>query len=96
MASVLEFKSTEFGRSTRVDASDEVKADIRRIGINTCARESRFDRKNFIRTLVRNIPVKRTSYNAFECWLQSYKLKAKSPMISDTLWKVDLYFSTEY
>jgi hypothetical protein len=54
-------------------ASDEVKTDIRNIGINKCARESGFDRKNFVRKLVRDIPVKRNSYAEFERWLQSYK-----------------------
>lgn len=71
--SVLEFKTTEYGRARRVVASEEVKNDIERIGINKCARESRFDRKNFIRKLVRGLPVKRSSYNEFVRWLQSYK-----------------------
>jgi hypothetical protein len=71
--SVLEFKSTEYGRSTRVVASEEVRNDIQNIGINKCARESRFDRKNFIRKLVRGLPVKRNSYTEFERWLRGYK-----------------------
>jgi hypothetical protein len=71
--SLLEFKSTEYGRATRVVASDGVKADIREIGINRCARESGFDRKNFIRKLVRGLPVKRNSCAEFERWLKSYK-----------------------
>jgi hypothetical protein len=71
--SVLEFTTTEYGRSTRVCASEEVKNDIAKIGINKCARESRFDRKNFIRKLVRGLPVKRSSYNEFVGWLRSYK-----------------------
>jgi hypothetical protein len=71
--SVLEFKTTEYGRARKVVASEEVKHDIRRIGINKCARESRFDRKNFVRKLVRGLPVKRSSYNEFVRWLQSYK-----------------------
>ena len=37
------------------------------------ARESGFDRKNFIRKLVRGIPVKRNSYEEFVRWLQSYE-----------------------
>jgi hypothetical protein len=45
-----------------VFASEEVKKDIENIGINKCARESGFDRKNFIRKLVRDIRVKRNSY----------------------------------
>jgi hypothetical protein len=73
--SVLEFKTTEYGRARRVVASDEVKNDIRKIGINKCARESGFDRKNFVRKLVRGLPVKRNSYNEFVRWLQSYKLQ---------------------
>jgi hypothetical protein len=38
-----------------------------------CARASGFDRKNFIRKLVRGIPVKHNSYTEFERWLQSYE-----------------------
>jgi hypothetical protein len=71
--SVLEFKSTEYGRTTRVVASEEVKKAIRDIGINKCARESGFDRKNFVRKLDRDIPVKRNSYERFVRWLESYK-----------------------
>jgi hypothetical protein len=59
-----------------VVASEEVKKDIKDIGINKCARESEFDRKNFIRKLVRDIPVKRNSYDEFVRWLQGYKLAA--------------------
>jgi hypothetical protein len=73
--SVVEFKTTEYGRARRVVASEEVKSDINRIGINKCARESRFDRKNFIRKLVRGLPVKRNSYNEFVRWLENYKSK---------------------
>ncbi len=51
--SVLEFKTTEYGRARKVVASEEVKRDIRSIGINKCARESGFDRKNFVRKLDR-------------------------------------------
>jgi hypothetical protein len=71
--SVLEFTATEYGRTGKVVASQEVKDEIGRIGINKCARESGFDRKNFIRKLTRDIPVKRNSYNEFLRWLQSYK-----------------------
>jgi hypothetical protein len=63
---LLEFKTTEYGRTQRVVASEEVKKDIENIGINKCARESGFDRKNFIRKLVRDIPVKRNSYAEFQ------------------------------
>ena len=63
--SVLEFAAIEYGRSSRVVASEEIKAKILEIGINKCARESEFDRKNFIRKLVRGIPVKRNSYEEF-------------------------------
>jgi len=42
-----EFTTTECGRTTRVAASEEVKNDIAKIGINKCARESRFDRKKY-------------------------------------------------
>ncbi len=71
--SVLEFKTTEYGRARKVVASEEVKSAIREIGINKCARESRFDRKNFVRKLVRGLPVKRNSYSEFVRWLESYK-----------------------
>jgi hypothetical protein len=54
-------------------ASEEVKAAIQKIGINRCARESGFDRKNFVRKLVRGLPVKRNSYNEFLRWLGAYK-----------------------
>jgi hypothetical protein len=73
--SVLEFKTTEYGRSKMVVASEEVKRDIEKIGIKKCARESGFDRKNFIRRLVRGLPVKRNSYNEFVRWLHSYELQ---------------------
>jgi len=72
-ASVLEFKATEYGRSKMVIASEEVKKDIEDIGINKCARESGFDRKNIIRKLIRGIQVKRNSYTEFEIWLKNYK-----------------------
>jgi len=71
--SVLEFAATEYGRTGKVLASQEVKDEIGRIGINKCSRESGFDRKNFIRKLIRNIPVKRNSYNEFLLWHQRYK-----------------------
>ena len=71
--SILEFRTTEYGRSGKVVADGEIKNKITEIGINKCARESGFDRKNFIRKLVRGIPVKRNSYNEFVRWLQSYK-----------------------
>jgi hypothetical protein len=75
--SLLEFKTTEYGRASRVVASEEVKRAIAEIGINRCARESGFDRKNFVRKLVRDIPVKRNSYEEFERWLRSRnKVKA--------------------
>jgi hypothetical protein len=68
--SLLEFAATEYGRRGKMTATDEVKAAIARIGINKCARESGFDRKNFVRKLLRGIPVKRNSYNAFVRWLE--------------------------
>jgi hypothetical protein len=51
--SILEFKTTEYGRSRKVIATEEIKKKILEIGINKCARESGFDRKNFIRKLTR-------------------------------------------
>ena len=70
--SLLEFAATEYGRKGKVVASEEVKTAIRNIGINRCARESGFDRKNFIRKLVRGVPIKRNSYNEFLRWLRAY------------------------
>ena len=71
--SILEFAATEYGRKGKVMASEEIKAAIQNIGINKCARESGFDRKNFIRKLIRGIPVKRNSYTEFVSWLQEKK-----------------------
>ncbi len=76
--SVLEFAATEYGRKGKVVASDEVKAAIQEIGINRCARESGFDRKNFIRKLVRGLPVKRNSYSQFAGWLASQTSESRS------------------
>jgi hypothetical protein len=61
------------GEKGKVVASAEVKASISSIGINKCARESGFDRKNFIRKLVRDLPVKRNSYSEFVRWLQGFE-----------------------
>jgi hypothetical protein len=41
--------------------------------ITRFARESGFDRKNFIRRLVRGLPVKRNSYEEFVRWLHNFK-----------------------
>jgi hypothetical protein len=38
--SILEFAPSEYGRSARVIASEEIKNKILEIGINRCARES--------------------------------------------------------
>lgn len=76
--SLLEFAATEYGRKGRVVASAEVKAAIQNIGINKCARESGFDRKNFIRKLLRDIPVKRNSYREFVRWLEGYKCQDRN------------------
>jgi hypothetical protein len=73
--SILEFKTTEYGRSKKVVASDEIKQKILEIGINKCARESGFDRKNFIRKLIRGVPVKRNSCEEFVRWIQNYRLQ---------------------
>ncbi len=58
---VLEFAVTDYCRRGKVIASEDVKSAIRNIGINKCAHESGFDRKNFVRKLVRDIPVNRNS-----------------------------------
>jgi hypothetical protein len=70
--SVLEFKPTEFGRGSKVVASEEVKNDIKNIGIKKCARESGFTRF-FVRKLLRGRMVRRRSYDEFVRWLQCYK-----------------------
>ena len=69
---VLEFKNTEYGRVKRAIATEQVKKIVQEIGINKCARESGFDRKNFIRKLVRGVTVKRNSYQEFVRWLTAY------------------------
>src|SRR5262249_52687912 len=70
--SVLEFKTTEYGRSKMVVASEEVKSTIRQIGIKKCARESGFTRF-FVRKLLRGRTVRRRSYDQFVRWLQAYQ-----------------------
>jgi hypothetical protein len=47
----LKESTNEAKPESQPDASSatEVKNDIKNIGINKCARESRFDRKNFIK-----------------------------------------------
>ncbi len=50
---------------------------ILEIGLNKCARDSGFDRKNFIRKLVRGVAVKRNSYDEFVRWLVSPLFPAK-------------------
>ena len=72
--SIVEFATTEYGRSARVVATEEIKNEILEIGINKCARESGFDRKNFVRKLIRGIPVKRNSYSEFVHWLTTRKI----------------------
>jgi hypothetical protein len=70
--SVLEFKTTEYGRTKKVVATEEVKNDIKTIGIKKCARESGFTRF-FVRKLLRGRTVRRNLYNQFVRWLQNYK-----------------------
>jgi hypothetical protein len=70
--SVLEFKASEYGRATKVVASEEVKNEIKKIGIKRCARESGFTRF-FVRKLLRGGTVRRRSYDQFVHWLQAYK-----------------------
>jgi len=78
--SLLEFSAAEYGRKGKVIASEHVKAQISSIGINKCARESGFDRKNFIRKLVRGLPVKRNTYEEFVRWLKYYRSCVKAPV----------------
>jgi hypothetical protein len=70
--SVMEFKTPEYGRAKKVVASDEVRNDMREIGIKKCARESGFTRF-FVRKLLRGRTVRRRSYDEFVRWLQGYK-----------------------
>jgi hypothetical protein len=72
--SILEFTATEYGRTKKVIATEDVKAQIKNIGINKCARESGFHRTNFIRKLMRDIPVKRNSYDEFVRWLTAHRV----------------------
>jgi hypothetical protein len=72
--SVLEFKNTEYGRVKKVVAIEEVKDDIKRIGIKKCARESGFTRF-FVRKLLRGTTVRRRSCDEFVRWLQNYESK---------------------
>jgi hypothetical protein len=72
--SVLEFKPTEFGRKSKVVASEEVKNDIKKIGIKKCSRESGFTRF-FVRKLLRGRTVRRRSYDEFVHWLQATSQK---------------------
>ena len=72
------FQDYRVRASEKVVASEDIKSDIKkRIGIKKCARKSGFDR-NFIRKLLRELPVKRNSYNEFVRWLQSYKSKVET------------------
>lgn len=73
--SVVEFEPNEFGRAKMVVASEEVKADIKKIGIKRCSRESGFTRY-FVRKLLRGLTVKRGAYSEFVRWLQSYTPKS--------------------
>jgi hypothetical protein len=72
--SVLEFKANEYGRARKLVATEDVKDDIRKIGIKKCARESGFTRF-FVRKLLRGGTVRRRSYEEFVRWLQGYKME---------------------
>ena len=72
--SVLEFKATEYGKAKMVIASEEVKGDIKKIGIKKCARQSGFTRF-FVRKLLRGMAVRPGSYKQFVKWLESYKMQ---------------------
>ena len=68
--SVLEFAATEYGRKGKVIANEDVKTKISSIGINKCARESGFDRKNFIREIGSRVAGEAcNSYDEFVRWL---------------------------
>lgn len=55
--SVLEFKANEFGRATKVVATEELRSYITKIGIKKCALESGFTRF-FVRKLLHGRAVK--------------------------------------
>ena len=70
--SVLEFKTTEYGRAKKVVATEQVKFDITTIGIKRCARESGFTRF-VVWKLPRGRMVRRKLYDEFVRWLQAHK-----------------------
>jgi hypothetical protein len=70
--SVLEFRPPEYGRARMISASEEVKNDMKKIGIKKCARESGSTRF-FVRKLLRGRTVRRRSYDEFVRWLQGHK-----------------------
>jgi hypothetical protein len=76
--SILEFTAIEYGRAKKVVASEEVKNDIKTIGIKKCARESGFSRIS-IRKLLRGGSVKRNSYDEFARWLGGYVSGVRVP-----------------
>jgi hypothetical protein len=95
--SVVEFAATEYGRSARVIASDQMKATILEIGMNKGARENGFDRKNFVRKLVRGIPVKRNSYQEFTPWLRRLRSNSGSlPFATIRAWQISTALSNNY
>ena len=75
--SVLEFAATEYGRTGKVVASEDVRNNIGQSGSTSVLVKSGFDRKNFIRKLIRGIPVKRNSYSEFLRWLRAYNSDAE-------------------
>jgi putative ABC transport system permease protein len=78
-ATILVFRSSQqpstadHRESSPVIASEGMKNKILEIGINKCARESGFDRHNFVRKLVRGIPGKNSAYSEFARWLPTYE-----------------------
>jgi hypothetical protein len=76
--SVVEFRTPEYGRATKVVASDEAKNNIKKIGIKKCARESGFTRF-FVRKLLRGRTVRRRSYEEFVRWLETYISRSPRP-----------------
>jgi len=69
--SVTEFEPSEFGRAKMVVASEQVKDEIRKVGIKKCARESGFTRF-FVRKLLRGASVRRRAYEEFVNWLRRH------------------------
>ena len=73
--SILEFKATEYGRARRVVVSEDVRNDIKEIGIKKCAQESGYTRI-FRRELLRGLLLKTHSTMSLCAGLRATNKKA--------------------